>query len=86
MILGGEKNEKLSKSKLKQTYQNITFRAMSVILMYFDFPIPFFPFPWLKIDLSDVTALIRGLAFGPMAAVVIELIKNSTNFSSKRYK
>jgi len=50
--------------------------AMSVILMYFDFPIPFFPFPWLKIDLSDVTALIGGLAFGPMAAVVIELIKN----------
>ena len=32
--------------------------AMSVILMYFDFPIPLFPFPWLKIDLSDVTALI----------------------------
>lgn len=50
--------------------------AMSVVLMYFDFPIPFLPFPWLKIDLSDVPSLIGALAYGPITGVVIELLKN----------
>lgn len=49
--------------------------AISVMLMYFDFPI--LPaFPYLKIDLSDVPALIGGFGFGPLAGVLIELIKN----------
>lgn len=50
--------------------------AIAVVLMYFDFPIPFLPFPWLKIDLSDVPALMGAFAFGPMAGIVIELLKN----------
>lgn len=50
--------------------------AIAVVLMYFDFPIPFLPFPWLKIDLSDIPALMGAFAFGPMAGIVIELIKN----------
>ena len=50
--------------------------AIAVELMYFDFPIPFLPFPWLKIDLSDIPALMGAFAFGPMAGVVIELLKN----------
>ena len=49
--------------------------AIAVILMYIDFPvIPIFP--WLKIDLSDVPALMGALAFGPLAGVIIELMKN----------
>lgn len=49
--------------------------AIAVILMYFDFPVvPLFP--WLKIDLSDVPALMGAFAFGPMAGVVIEALKN----------
>lgn len=50
--------------------------AMAVVLMYLDMPLPFIPFPWLKIDLSDVPALLGGFAFGPMAAITIELLKN----------
>ena len=50
--------------------------AIAVVLMYMDFPIPFLPFPWLKIDLSDVPALMGGFAFGPMAGILIELLKN----------
>ncbi|SHK67831.1 Riboflavin transporter FmnP [Clostridium cavendishii DSM 21758] len=49
--------------------------AIAVVLMYFDFPIPGFP-PFLKIDLSDIPALIGGFILGPVAGVVIELIKN----------
>lgn len=49
--------------------------ALAVILMYIDFPIiPLFP--WLKIDLSDVPALMAVFGFGPLAGVLIELIKN----------
>ena len=50
--------------------------AIAVVLMYFDFPIPFLPFPWLKIDLSDIPALMGAFAFGPMAGIVVEMIKN----------
>lgn len=50
--------------------------AIAVVLMYFDFPIPFLPFPWLKIDLSDIPALMGAFAFGPMAGIGVELIKN----------
>lgn len=49
--------------------------AIAVILMYIDFPvIPIFP--WLKIDLSDVPALMGAFVFGPLAGVIIELMKN----------
>lgn len=49
--------------------------AIAVILMYMDFPvIPIFP--WLKIDLSDVPALMGAFAFGPLAGITIELMKN----------
>lgn len=49
--------------------------AIAVILMYIDFPvIPMFP--WLKIDLSDVPALMGAFAFGPLSGVIVELMKN----------
>lgn len=49
--------------------------AMSLILMYIDFPV--LPtFPWLRIDLSDVPALLGAFGFGPVVGVLIELLKN----------
>lgn len=49
--------------------------AIAVVLMYIDFPLlPMFP--WLKIDLSDVPALMGAFAFGPVTGIVIELVKN----------
>lgn len=49
--------------------------AIAFILMYFDFPV--LPaFPWLKMDLSDVPALMGAFAFGPLAGVIIEALKN----------
>jgi riboflavin transporter len=48
--------------------------AVAALLMYFDFPI--LPaFDWLKIDFSDVPALIGAFAYGPIAGVVIEGLK-----------
>ena len=56
--------------------------AVSLVLMYFDFPvIP--AFPWLQMDLSDVPALLGTFGFGPLVGVTIELIKNILYFFTK---
>lgn len=49
--------------------------AIAFILMFFELPLPIFP-SFLKIDLSDLPALIGGFALGPVAGVFIELLKN----------
>ncbi|WP_291571394.1 ECF transporter S component [Clostridium sp. UBA4548] len=52
--------------------------AIAFILMLFEFPIPGFP-PFLKLDFSDLPALIGGFALGPVAGIIIEFIKNVLN-------
>ncbi len=49
--------------------------ALGTVLMLLDFPLPIFP-SFLKFDLSDVPAVIGAFAMGPMAGVVVELLKN----------
>ncbi len=49
--------------------------AMAFILMYLDFPLPLFP-SFLKLDFSDIPALLGAFAMGPVAGLIIELIKN----------
>jgi riboflavin transporter FmnP len=50
--------------------------ALAYILMYFDFAIPFLFPGFLKMDFSDVPALVAGFALGPIAGIFVELIKN----------
>ena len=50
--------------------------AVSVILQYLDFPLPMLIPPFIKFDFSDLPALIGAYAYGPLAGVIIELIKN----------
>ena len=49
--------------------------AVSFVLAFFEFPVPLSP-SFARMDLSDFPALIGAFAFGPMAGVMIELIKN----------
>jgi riboflavin transporter FmnP len=49
--------------------------AIASILRYIEMPIPLMP-PFLKVDLSDIPALIGGFALGPWAGAAILLIKN----------
>jgi riboflavin transporter len=49
--------------------------VMAFILMYIELPIPIFPV-FLKIDISDLPALLGAFALGPIAGVTIELFKN----------
>ncbi len=56
--------------------------AIAVVLMYLEFPLPIFP-AFLKIDLSDLPALLGGFALGPLAGVIIQLLKNIIHFIVK---
>ena len=49
--------------------------VMAFLLMYIELPIPIFP-EFLKIDISDLPALLGAFALGPVAGVIIELFKN----------
>src|SRR5690625_1337600 len=40
--------------------------TISLVLFFFNFPLPFLP-PYLKIDFSDIPALMASLIFSPMA-------------------
>ena len=48
--------------------------AVAVILMLFETPLPFLP-PFYKIDASELPVIIGALAMGPLAGVLIELLK-----------
>lgn len=54
--------------------------VLAFLIMYFEMPLWFTP-PFLKVDLSDIPALIGAFALGPIAGVVIELIKNILNLA-----
>ena len=50
------------------------FSAISTILFMLDFPVMFAP-AFYKLDFSELPALIAAFAYGPVAGVMIELIK-----------
>ena len=53
--------------------------AIAVILMLFEIPLPFAP-AFYEIDFSEVPVLVGCFAMGPVAGVLIELIKIIMNF------
>lgn len=49
--------------------------TISLVLFFLNFPLPFLP-PYLKIDFSEVPALMAGLIFSPIAGVIVVAVKN----------
>ena len=49
--------------------------AVAAVLMYLEFPIPIMP-AFVKLDVSELTALIASFAYGPVSGVLVCLIKN----------
>lgn len=49
--------------------------TISLVLFFLNFPLPFLP-PFLKIDFSEVPALIASFIFSPIAGVIVVGIKN----------
>ncbi|MFO7152287.1 MAG: ECF transporter S component [Bacillota bacterium] len=46
-----------------------------LLMTFLEFPLPMFP-TFLKMDLSDLPALLAGFGMGPWAAVLVEVVKN----------
>lgn len=49
--------------------------VIGFVLMLLDFPLWFTP-PFIKFDVSDLPGLLGAFALGPMAGVIIQLMKN----------
>ncbi|WP_353893392.1 ECF transporter S component [Proteinivorax hydrogeniformans] len=56
--------------------------AISYLLTFIRMPLPFFP-EFLKIDIAELPALIAGFAFGPIAGVIVVLLRNILDFLTK---
>ena len=72
----------LNQTKNLFTLRNMTkiaiLSAISAVIMLFEFPLPFAP-SFYELDLSEAVILMGGFAMGPVAAVIMELIKNLIN-------
>lgn len=53
--------------------------VISFVLMFLEFPLLMLAPPFMKLDISDLPALIGAFAIGPMAGVIIEALKNLLN-------
>jgi len=82
VITAKRENRKLNKEFAGQTKISVRMLTMSAmlsavsfIMAYIEFPVPFSP-SFARMDLSDFPALVGAFAFGPVAGVLIELVKN----------
>lgn len=71
----------MKKTKLRMYVTVAMLSSISFILMKLDFPLPTFP-TFLKVDFSDIPALLAALIFGPIAGILVELFKNALYFIS----
>ncbi len=68
-----------SRSKMLHNITKIAIlTAISAIVMLFEFPLPFAP-GFYELDLSEAVILMGGFAMGPLAAGIMELLKNLIN-------
>lgn len=60
--------------KLDRSIKISVLGAIAFLLMFIELPvIPLFP--WLKMDFSEVPVLMGAFAFGPVAGIIIEILK-----------
>ncbi len=55
--------------------------AVAPVLMALDFPIPFLIPPFVKMDFSELPALLATFSMGPLSGVTVCLIKNLINLT-----
>ena len=67
------KNQKLSTRVMAGSAM---LAALAIVLQYLEIPIPMLIPPFIKFDFSDLPALIGSFAYGPLAGVLIEFVKN----------
>ena len=53
--------------------------AVATVLMFLSFPIPFLIPPFIKMDFSELPALLAAFSMGPLSGVMVCLVKNLIN-------
>ncbi|UOQ46075.1 ECF transporter S component [Halobacillus salinarum] len=66
-------------SKLFKLVIIALFGSISVVLMLLNFPLPLLP-QYLKVDFSEIPALIAAILFTPLAGIAVEGLKNVLYF------
>lgn len=73
---------KMNKKNKKMNVRTITmtglFGALSAVLMMFSFNVPLMP-SFIKMDFSELPALIAAFAMGPLSGAMVCLVKNLIN-------
>lgn len=69
------KSKRIHLSKANYLTKTAILSTIAYVLMLFEIPLPFAPV-FLKMDFGDLPALIGAFAMGPLAGVLIELVKN----------
>lgn len=72
---------KKSKVSVKMIVQIGMLAAIATVLMLFEIPIPFIAPSFYELDFSEVPVLVGTFAMGPMAGVLIELVKILLNLA-----
>lgn len=71
----GKKKTKAKASNLRVMTGTAMLAAIAFILMFLDFSVPFMP-SFIKMDVSELPALVAAFAYGPISGVIVCLIKN----------
>lgn len=66
--------------KIRKLTVTAMLSAVATVLMFFDFSVPFMP-SFIKMDVSELPALLAGFAYGPLSGVCVCLIKNVINLA-----
>ena len=65
----------MARSKTRTVTQIAMLGAIAGILMNLEFPLPFLAATFYQLDFSEIPVLVGSFAMGPIAGVLIELVK-----------
>ena len=68
----------MKKGNIRKLTVTAMLAAMSSVLMFFSFSVPFMP-SFIKMDFSELPALIASFAIGPLSGAAVCLVKNLVN-------
>lgn len=66
----------MQKKLIKKISLSAILGAMGFVLMLLEFPLPFIIPSFIKLDFSEIPALIATFAYGPILGILVCLIKN----------
>lgn len=65
-------------SRIRKLVMTALLSALATVLMFVSFSVPFVP-SFIKLDLSELPALIAAFSMGPLSGVAVCLVKNLVN-------